>query len=89
MHTDIRALSGIRTHDPSVRADEGSSCLRTRGYCDRLFIIAAQSIRTQVFEISSNSTLRDFETRIVEWHTRILKDPVCNIGRYFMCRTVL
>jgi hypothetical protein len=35
-HTqNIHALSGIRTHDPSVRAREDSSCLRPRGYCDR------------------------------------------------------
>jgi hypothetical protein len=27
-HTDIHASSGIRTHDPSVRANEDSSCLR-------------------------------------------------------------
>jgi hypothetical protein len=33
--TDIHALSGIRTHDPSVRASEDSSCLRPRGHCDR------------------------------------------------------
>jgi hypothetical protein len=35
-HTDIHASNGIRTHDPSVRASEDSSCLRTRGRCDRL-----------------------------------------------------
>jgi hypothetical protein len=35
-NTDIRALSGIRTHNPSVRASEDSSCLRPRGHCDRL-----------------------------------------------------
>jgi hypothetical protein len=35
-HTDIYASSGIRTHDPSVRPDEGGSCLRQRGRCDRL-----------------------------------------------------
>jgi hypothetical protein len=35
MHTDIHALSGISTNDPSVRASEGSSCLRPRGHCDR------------------------------------------------------
>jgi hypothetical protein len=35
-HTpNIRALSGIRTHDPSVRASEDSSCFSPRGYCDR------------------------------------------------------
>jgi hypothetical protein len=32
--TDIHALSGIRTHDPSVREREGSSCLRQRDHCD-------------------------------------------------------
>jgi hypothetical protein len=33
--SDIHALSGIRTHDPSVRAGEDSSCLRLRGHRDR------------------------------------------------------
>jgi hypothetical protein len=31
----IHALSGIRTHDHSVRASEDSSCLRSLGYRDR------------------------------------------------------
>jgi hypothetical protein len=35
-NTDIHALSRIRTHDPSVRASESSSCLRQHGHCDRL-----------------------------------------------------
>jgi hypothetical protein len=35
MHIDIHASSGIRTHDPSVRTGEDSSCIRPRGYCDR------------------------------------------------------
>jgi hypothetical protein len=36
LHTpNIYALSGFRTHDPSVRASEDSSCIRPRGYCDR------------------------------------------------------
>jgi hypothetical protein len=35
MHTGIHALSGIQTHDPSVRASEDGSCLRPRGHCDR------------------------------------------------------
>jgi hypothetical protein len=35
-HTDIHALSGIRTYDPSVRASEDISCLRPRDNCDRL-----------------------------------------------------
>jgi hypothetical protein len=37
-NTNIHALSGIRTHDPSVRASEYRSCLRPRGQCDRLII---------------------------------------------------
>jgi hypothetical protein len=36
VYTNIHALIGIRTHDPSVRASEDSSCLRPRGHCDRL-----------------------------------------------------
>jgi hypothetical protein len=34
-HADIHALSGIRTHDPSVRVSEDSSCLRPRSPCGR------------------------------------------------------
>jgi hypothetical protein len=34
--TGISALSGIRTHDPSVRASEDSSYLTPRRHCDRL-----------------------------------------------------
>jgi hypothetical protein len=34
-NTDTNALSGIRTHDPSVRASEDSSCLRPRGHYER------------------------------------------------------
>jgi hypothetical protein len=36
MHTDIHALSVIRTHDASERAGEDGSCLRPRGHCGRL-----------------------------------------------------
>jgi hypothetical protein len=31
----LGALNGIRTHDPSVRVSEDSSCLRPCGHCDR------------------------------------------------------
>jgi hypothetical protein len=39
LHTDIHALSGIRTHNPSIRTGENSSCLRSRGHCDRTWFI--------------------------------------------------
>jgi hypothetical protein len=36
MHTPNNyALTGIRTHNPSVQETEDSSYLRPRGYCDR------------------------------------------------------
>jgi hypothetical protein len=34
-YTDIHALSGIRTHDPRVKASEDSSWLRPNSHCDR------------------------------------------------------
>jgi hypothetical protein len=34
-HRDIHVLGGIRTHDPSVRESEDSSCLRPHGHRDR------------------------------------------------------
>jgi len=36
--THIHASSGIRTHDPSVRAVEDRTCLRPRGHWDRHII---------------------------------------------------
>jgi hypothetical protein len=39
-HTDIHASSGIRTHDPSVRASEDSSRLRPRDHSDRTEFIS-------------------------------------------------
>jgi hypothetical protein len=36
LHAGQHKHSGIRTHDPSVRASENSSCLRPREYCDLL-----------------------------------------------------
>jgi hypothetical protein len=34
-HTGIHPLSGIRSHDPSVRTGEDTSCPRPRGHYDR------------------------------------------------------
>jgi hypothetical protein len=40
IHTpNIHALSGIRTHDPSDRASEDSSCLTPRGYICRSILV--------------------------------------------------
>jgi hypothetical protein len=49
-HTDIHALGGIRTHDPSVRANEDSSSLRRLGHRDRLeFILTV--IKAKIFRV--------------------------------------
>jgi hypothetical protein len=40
-NTEIRALSGIRNHDPSVQASEDSSCLKPRDHCDRPYCCLA------------------------------------------------
>jgi hypothetical protein len=45
IHTqNIHALSGIRTHDHGVRANEDSSYLRPRGCCDRLVSMRANIV---------------------------------------------
>jgi hypothetical protein len=44
-NTDIHVLSGIRTHDPSVRVSEDSSCFRPRGHCGQ----QCKSLATQLF----------------------------------------
>jgi hypothetical protein len=46
-HTDIHALSWIRTHDPSVRASENSSCFRPRCLCVRRIL----GVRQQTTEV--------------------------------------
>jgi hypothetical protein len=54
--TDIHALSGTRTHDPSVRAGEDISCFRPRNYCDRpatsqeILIVVITGVRTSNLE---------------------------------------
>jgi hypothetical protein len=47
-HTDIHTLSGIRTHDSSVRAGEDSSCRRHRSHCyrHRIVVVVVQYLRT-------------------------------------------
>jgi hypothetical protein len=52
INTDIHALSGIRTHNRSVRAREHSSWLRTRGHCDRRETV--QLVRISPFASTSN-----------------------------------
>jgi hypothetical protein len=43
-YTDIHALSGIRTHDPSARSGEDGSCLRQRDHCDRPTILIKRKL---------------------------------------------
>jgi hypothetical protein len=38
-------MSGIRTHDPSVRESEDNSCLRPHGHCDQRFSLLPIEIK--------------------------------------------
>jgi hypothetical protein len=65
--TNIHALGGIRTHDPSVRASEDISCVRPRSHCDwhletdsmKLSIVSAQlvDVKSSWIYCRSNFTL--------------------------------
>jgi hypothetical protein len=48
--TDIHETSGIRTHDPSVRAGENGSCLRPCCNCDRQYIACLREM-TNAYKI--------------------------------------
>jgi hypothetical protein len=51
--THIRASSGIRTHDPSVRAVEDNTCLRRRCNWDRLINNIKTNIRNSIWILIS------------------------------------
>jgi hypothetical protein len=51
MHTYIHALSGIGTHDLSVRASEDSSGLRPRDHHDRLVRSLSWYFMLSVFNV--------------------------------------
>jgi hypothetical protein len=60
-NTVIHALSGIRTHDASVRASEDRSCLRPRGHCDRLGSLHTQRHRSydvRTIHVASGSRIK-------------------------------
>jgi hypothetical protein len=44
INTDINELSGVQTHDPSVRGNEENAFLRARSHCDRRFMVLEQDI---------------------------------------------
>jgi hypothetical protein len=56
-NTDIQALSGIRTHDRRVRSGEDGSCLRPRGYCDRLYIMRNYTTHTPLWKYLGNTSI--------------------------------
>jgi hypothetical protein len=52
INADINALSGIGTHDPSVRASEDSSCLlRAAGHCDPPNSILVKHISGECYHV--------------------------------------
>jgi hypothetical protein len=65
--TDIH----VRTHDPSVRASEDSSCLRPRGHCDRHVLLMHVWIATAKNKILSTLTSGPFRRKRLSINTRI------------------
>jgi hypothetical protein len=59
--TDIQALSGIWTHDPSVRVSEDCSCLRPRGHCDRLW--NHQTTKNCIYGVMHTGTVTNKQSR--------------------------
>jgi hypothetical protein len=59
MHTDIHALSGIRTHDPSVRAGEDGACLRPSGH-----VIGPKYVYTNIY--SGHNFLRLYTVKFID-----------------------
>jgi hypothetical protein len=64
--TDTHALSGIRTHDPSVRASEDSSRPRPRGHSDR-----------QLKASASQQIYRHGVTACITTHTLMIANLYC------------
>jgi hypothetical protein len=64
-NTDIHASTGIRTHDPSVRAGEDGSCLRLRGHCDRRFRPYRVGFMTNLVCLTTLDIVKYYENRMV------------------------
>jgi hypothetical protein len=76
--TYIHASSGIRSHDPSVRAAEDSTCLRARGHWDRLkmyfrtIILICVQLGSSATNLQNSTMLLLVE--VVFWDTTSLHD---------------
>jgi hypothetical protein len=68
---NIHALSGIRTHDPSVRAGENSSYLRPRGHRDRQLFTLILFNNCYMFRSTFWTIIR--QDIIFQWHETYLK----------------
>jgi hypothetical protein len=96
--TDIRSLSGIRTHDPSIEAGEDGSYLRPRSHRDRhqLFLISdlvlnGNSPENLTRQIMRKRGMRHVEMNVGEmWicelpHNGVQWESVVSTGMYRRC----
>jgi hypothetical protein len=88
-HTDIHASRGIRTHDPSIRAGEDSSCLRPGGHCDRLIsnhpIIIRPNQNQQIGWVTSSEILNKSKTFLKEYSTISIPKLISRIAAATNC----
>jgi hypothetical protein len=67
---NIHALSGIRIHDLSGRAGEDSSCLRPRGYCDRLYFLMLVVLCHVDPLLGKDLEISNYTTAFAKWRLR-------------------
>jgi hypothetical protein len=72
---DIHSFSGIRTHDPSARAGEDSSCLRPRGHCDRRAYSYTRLILESVLH-KDPPVSPDIHSSIISLHYSIINNMI-------------
>jgi hypothetical protein len=90
-HRDIHASSGVRTHDPSIWADENSSCFSPHGHCDRPISCMERKF---LCDTRSKPVLRPIQTCLPEVLTPnikstwawICRDIECVMPRHSLCK---
>jgi hypothetical protein len=88
---DIHVLSGIQTHDPSVRASEDSSFFRRHSHCDRRlkYVPAVLILRSLNFDhrvmksfVWSSELSAIISMNIISWLVFVMETwrVFCNVG---------
>lgn len=83
MRRDIHAVSGTRTHNPSVWVGEGMLCLRLRCHCGRLLLIILST-----FLFSSSLCKIPSKTRLASHHNLWFCCPSFSVYLFRFCHSI-